>query len=371
MRRSTSLAVLLLLTTAVARLGAQDTARVSPNDSIFRRARRMVAEGKGTAGRALVDTVLHRYEEGSTGYGDAMFWRGALAETAADAERDYRRVIVEYPLSFYVDDALLAIAELEQARGDRAAALAHLQRFVREHAITSPARGIAAFAAARLAFEQRDNRTACGLITDAKTSTPVTNVELRNQIEYYVPRCASDPSLVVSAQPVVKDTTPPPPTPAPVQTAPATPPKKAPAIKPVPKPAPARADTSSSTKPVVMPDTAKPPVTAPTAPATKSPAVKPPAPVQAAPAPVEAPVAPRGIYTIQVAAYNSQAEAEALVKKLAARDVKARVSGTSKPFRVRLDFFATRAEATAETAALKQRGIIGFVTTEEPEGKKP
>ena len=370
--RRLSLFVFLLLVAASSPAFAQDgTTPASPNDSLFKRARRLVAEGNGAAGRTMVDSILHRYTEGSADYGDALYWHGALAETAAEAERDYRRVIVEYPSSAYVDDALLAIAELEQARGDRAAALAHLQRFVREHAITSPARGIAAFAAARLAFEQRDNRTACGLITDAKTSTPVTNVELRNQIEYYVPRCASDPSLVVSAQPVVKDTTPPPPTPAPVQTAPATPPKKAPAIKPVPKPAPARADTSSSTKPVVMPDTAKPPVTAPTAPATKSPAVKPPAPVQAAPAPVEAPVVPRGIYTIQVAAYNSQAEAEALVKKLAARDVKARVSGTSKPFRVRLDFFATRAEATAETAALKQRGIIGFVTTEEPEGKKP
>ena len=54
----------------------------------------------------------------STSYGDAIFWRGALAETAADAERDYRRVIVEYPLSPYADDALLSLAELEQARSD-------------------------------------------------------------------------------------------------------------------------------------------------------------------------------------------------------------------------------------------------------------
>ena len=104
----------------------------------------------------IVDSLLRAAPEGTPAYGDALFWRGALAETAADAERDYRRVIVEYPLSPYSDDALLSLAELEQARGDRAAAYQHLQRFVREHP-ASPARARAGLAAARLAFEQRDN----------------------------------------------------------------------------------------------------------------------------------------------------------------------------------------------------------------------
>jgi cell division protein FtsN len=74
--------------------------------------------------------------------------------------------------------------------------------------------------------------------------------------------------------------------------------------------------------------------------------------------------APRGSWTIQLAAYNTRADAERLVKKLAARDVKARISGDTKPFRVRLDYYATRQAAVAEVAALKQRGIIGFVTDE-------
>ena len=53
--------------------------------------------------------------------------------------------------------------------------------------------------------------------------------------------------------------------------------------------------------------------------------------------------------------------------------MKARVSGTSKPFRVRLDFFPTRQAALDEVASLKARGIIGFVTTETPaaEGRAP
>jgi hypothetical protein len=52
------------------------------------------------------------------------------------------------------------------------------------------------------------------------------------------------------------------------------------------------------------------------------------------------------------------------VNKLAAKGVKARISGDAKPFRVRLDYYTTRQAAAAEVAALKQRGIIGFVTDE-------
>src|SRR3954467_9719963 len=164
-------------------------------DSIFRRARRLVSEGNGTTGRALVDSLLRAAAEGPPPYGDALFWRGALAETAADAERDYRRVIVEYPLSAYSDDALLAMAELEQARGDRAGALQHLQRFVREHPV-STARSTAAFAGARLAFELGDSRAACNLIADARSSVASSEVELRNQIDYYASRCPSAVAVV-------------------------------------------------------------------------------------------------------------------------------------------------------------------------------
>jgi cell division protein FtsN len=78
--------------------------------------------------------------------------------------------------------------------------------------------------------------------------------------------------------------------------------------------------------------------------------------------------AARGIWTIQLAAYNTRPDAEALVRKLAARGVKARISGDAKPFRVRLDYYDTRQDAAARVAELKQRGIIGFVTDEPRSG---
>jgi cell division septation protein DedD len=306
---------------------AQSTAPASrpplpATDSIFKRARRLVSEGDGAAGRAVVDSMLRAAAEGSAAYGDALFWRGALAETAADAERDYRRVIVEYPLSPYADDALLSLAELEQARGDRTAAYQHLQRFVREHPM-GPARARAGLAAARLAFEQRDLTRGCAMIADARISAG-SDVELRNQIDYHGGRC---PRATATAAPSARTST-------------TVAPERSPQSSVTAGTVASRADTGA-------PKT--PPSVAPAAPD---------------PEPAAREAMPRGIWTIQLAAYNTRPDAEALVRKLATRGVKARISGDAKPFRVRLDYYQTRQEAAARVAELKQHGIIGFVTDE-------
>src|SRR3954464_11734312 len=99
-------------------------------DTLFLRARRLVAEGNGAAGRALVDFALATTAPRTTEFATALYWRGAMSSTAADAERDYRRIIVEYPFSPHSGDALLALAQLEMARGDRDPAIDHLQRFL-------------------------------------------------------------------------------------------------------------------------------------------------------------------------------------------------------------------------------------------------
>jgi cell division protein FtsN len=362
-------------------------------DSLFRRARRLVAEGNGVAGRALVDSLLRAADRTTPAYGDALYWHGALAPTAAEAERDYRRVIVEYPLAYYADDALLAIAELEQARGDRAGALMHLQRYVKEHP-GGAGRGIAALGAARLAFEQRDPKLGCSMIAAARSSAATTDVELRNQIEYYGRQCGT--GSVATSAPT------PPPQAAPVAVPAATPTtaRQTPAQTPAQTSTSARRPAPMSSNPTPTPTRASTPAAAPartstgaastpapvsTMPVPVSPKPRPTAPTVSAAAPPSrasarstastpnnppaaartAPPAGR-MYTIQLAAYDTRPPAEALVGKLAARGVKARVSGTAKPFRVRLAFYRTRQEALAEVAALKARGIIGFVAEEVP-----
>jgi cell division septation protein DedD len=294
----------------------------SPNDSVFQRAKRLVGQGNGVAGRALVDTMLKRATEGTTAYGDALYWRGALSETAAQAERDYRRVIVEYPLSPYADDALLGIAGLEQARGDRAGALSHMLRYVHDHP-SGPARGVAALAAARLAFEQRDLRTGCSMISEARTSTPQTDIEAHNQIDYFGARC-SPSSLAADS----------------IASAPAGATSGTPVRDSSMAGSRSAKKGASDSKGAAIPSTS----------AVKT---------------ATARTSTDGSYTIQLAAYNTLSGAEQLVAELAKQGLDARVVGTERPFRVRLGFYPTREAAQMEIAALlKERGIKGMLATE-------
>jgi cell division septation protein DedD len=327
---------------------SRPTALLRPaNDSLFRRARRLVSEGHGVAGRALVDSLLAAADPSSSAYGDALYWHGALAPTAAAAENDYRRVIVEYPLAFYSGDALLAIAELEQARGDRAGAMQHLQRFVREHP-SNPGRGIAALGVARLAFEQRDSTLACSMLAEARTSIGATDVELRNQIEYYNGRCATVAASTASTETATSTASAP--SPARGASVPAVSPSS-----PAPRPTPS-AHAATPARTTTPQRTSTPQRTTTPARTTSKPT----------PAPTQRASAPRMVtsYTVQVAAYDTRPDAERLVKKLATSGIKARVSGTSKPFRVRLGFYRTRQDAANEVMALKRRGIVGFVAEE-------
>lgn len=339
------------------------------NDSLFRRARRLVSEGNGIAGRALVDSLLAVADPSTSAYGDALYWHGALAPTAAAAEQDYRRVIVEYPLAYYSGDALLAIAELEQARGDRVGAMQHLQRFVREHPENS-GRGIAALGVARLAFEQQDSTLACSMLVVARRSAAVSDVELRNQIAYFGNRCTSTPVSTTTAA-----------APASAPAAPmASPPRSAAAAPAVNRAAePTRTEAAPrQARPVEAPEPAKTPVRevakAPVRAAAAAPARKAARATTHAAARetrIESRTAPRTAtrtatrYTVQVAAYDTRVQADALVKRLAARGVKARVSGSSKPFRVRLGLHTSRKDAAAEQASLRKRGIDGFVAEED------
>lgn len=68
------------------------------------------------------------------------------------------------------------------------------------------------------------------------------------------------------------------------------------------------------------------------------------------------------VFSVQLAAYDTRAQANALVTRLAKRGLKARVDGDRKPFRVRVGRYDTRADAAVMLARLKKQGQGGFVT---------
>ena len=177
---------------------AQGTVR--PIDPVFVRAQTMVSDGNGAAGRALVDSVLKATPPYAPLYPVALFWRASLASNAADAESDYKHIVVDYPLAPQAEDALLRLAQLELARGDRDAALSHLQRIPRDYP-RSKSLARASYWTARVLFEKNDVPNACAANANALSQATADEIELRNQIQYQGQRCPTVAASSVAANP--------------------------------------------------------------------------------------------------------------------------------------------------------------------------
>jgi cell division septation protein DedD len=187
--------IICLSLVPVAALSAQQSDGTS-TDTTFLAAQRLVVEGRGQEGRAIIARELAAAPEGSPRYVEALYWRAALAATAADAERDYKRIIIEFPVSLRAESALVGLAQLELARGDRSQAMQHLERVVREHP-TGPSRARASFWMARVHFDEGNFPRACARLEDSRRHTPAEAVEMRNQLEYYSQRCEGVDTTVV------------------------------------------------------------------------------------------------------------------------------------------------------------------------------
>lgn len=304
MMRSLGLSMILAAAAALP-LRAQSPVATEP---VFVKAQQMVSDGNAAAGRALVDSVVNAIPLTSPRYVEALFWKASLAASASDAERNYRQIVVDFPVAPRAEEALLRLAQLQLARGDKDGALTHLRRLGRDYP-AGKAQARAGYWTARVLFEKNDITGACAANAGALALAAPGEVELRNQIQYLSQRCPTQAaSIPISPPPAV--------------TQPIRPPTAAPDAKPV-------------DKPVVTP------------------------PVRA-----ERPAAaiPGDGWSVQVAAYNTRAEAEKFAATLETRGFEPRVTGTVKPFRVKIGWYATAAEANAELAKIKAKRMAGFVT---------
>ena len=372
-------------------------AQSARDSSLYLQAQQMVANGDVADGRKLADSVAAAAPVGSAGYAEGLFWRATLSENARDSEHEYRQIIVDYPLSGRVPDALLRIGQLESARGDNAAALQHFQRLVLEHP-QSPLHAEASYSVAQMYFGANDPPRACLASADALASVRGSNVELKNRIDFQQQRCRGV-TLATNAKPAT----------ASVATPIAVPVDKAAATKSS-KPAP-KTRTKAATKVVARVATKTPVadhsdtnVTAPieTTTATKTGVVsraptkeevaralasaetprlskKPkaaaskaksisaatssaPARDTATPAVAsDEPASKSESFAIQVAAFSTKTPATLLVAKLRGRGYNAYVDGASAPYRVRVGRYPTHAAAAAELVKLKAKQIDGFV----------
>lgn len=329
--------------------GAQTTAGVNP---VYLRAQALVNDGNAAAGRALVDSMISIAAAGSNEYAEGVYWRAVIAATAADAEMDYRRVVVDFPNSPRVEDALIRLAQLEIARANYDGALKHLTRLASEHP-DSPARARASYWTARALFDKNEIQGGCIATADALSRASETDTELRNQINYLNQRCAGVDLSTPATTPVTS-----PPTMGPVVTTPPV------TIAPAPAPAPAAAPPAAPVQSPPPVDSAKV-TTEVTAPPKVTETVKPPVKEKVTP-PVTsekttAAANSERVFSVQVAAYNVKSQADAMVAKLKKSGYEARVDGTSAPFRVRIGKYASQAQASAVQRSLKAKQIVGFV----------
>lgn len=316
---------------------AQSTAGLNP---VYRRAQGMVNDGNAAAGRALVDSMIGIAGPGTNEYAEGVYWRAVLAATAADAEMDYRRIVVDHPQSPRVEDALLRLAQLEMSRASYDGALRHLNRLVLEHP-NGASRPRAGYWMARVLFEKNDIQRACAANADALARTGATDAELRNQITYLNQRCAG---VVLAVSPPASGAVS-----SPLPTSP--PPDSAITAASVP----ARVDPAETT---IAPPPTNPRTTTP-APVERT--VTPPPSAATA----SRPASTGSGFSVQVAAYNVKSQATAMVTKLRKSGYEARVSGTKAPFRVRIGTYDTQAQAAAVQRSLKAKQITGFVVQAE------
>ena len=257
------------------------------------RARAMVDGGDGATARALLDSLVGAVPVGTIDLAEALYWRAVLAERIAEAERDWKRLVIDVPLSPRAPDALVRLGELDMLRGHPADARVYFTRLLRDFpGGTYRAKGLLWLT--RSYFEERNMVGGCSAL-DSLRGIEVPDGELRLQSEELQRRCTGAMTNVAAQV----------------------------AAKTMP---PSAAPDTSGLKPVVH----------------------------------------AGRYSVQLAAYDTRAEAADAVKRFATRDITARIDGGQKPFRVRVGSYDTRAAATNALHTLKKLGFDGFVAERAP-----
>ena len=159
------------------------------SNPVVRAAVGLAAEGRGDSAYRLVSAELSRATPGDSGYVEALFWRARLAIYGDSAERDLRRVAIEYASSPWADDALLQLSQLALAAGNPASAF-ELAGRVRSDYPGSDLKPGAALWAARAAFQIGEPRSACALL-DSAASEGAADVEFANQVQFFRGRCTA------------------------------------------------------------------------------------------------------------------------------------------------------------------------------------
>lgn len=261
----------------------------------IQRAQRLINDGSGAEGRAIIDSLFNVTEPRSSEEAEILFWRATLAESWEAAQRDYLRLMLEHDRSSFAAQGMLRLAQGELTRGDREAALRYLERLARE-APESEVRAEAGLTHGRLLLDRGSRTEGCEVLRTLRPRVRAGALELERQYDSLLTGCAAVAAVIA-----------------------------------VP-----RSDAA--------PTAARPPA---------------------------APVPASGggmMWSVQIAAFPSAAEAATFAAEMIERGYDARVDGIAAPFRVRFGRFATRAAAAAAMEAYKQKERADAFLAQVPRG---
>jgi septal ring-binding cell division protein DamX len=180
--------------------------RVSAQTDSARAAALRVAQTRPDSARAMIRRLLASLSPQDSTYPGALFTAGRIAADAATAATHLQRVVVEYGRSVWADSALVLLTQLYFAQGDPAATVQAAERLRRDYP-DSPLKPRADFWAARAYFDLKDDAHGCALITEALDGAGA-DVEFKNQVSFYAPRCAAGTATAPPAPPATGDSQP-------------------------------------------------------------------------------------------------------------------------------------------------------------------
>jgi cell division septation protein DedD len=267
---------------------------------------RLAQDGRVDSARVALAALEKSVGPADSTYAQVLYAQALVAPTVDDARQRLQRVVTEYPLSSWADDAVVRLGQLEYANGDPAAAARQLEKFRGDFA-ASPLFPVAALWAGRALLRAQDSLAGCRWVSEGLGRVGRDAVT-RRDLAALASACGS----------------------------------RAAAPRDSVTPTVARADSVRA---------APPPVDA-TPPATVTATVTVPAPT--------APSAPA--WRVQIIAAGSPAEADAALLRARRAGFEAIVVREGNYHKVRVGSFASRADATAAATRVKaQLGGAPFV----------
>lgn len=262
---------------------------------------RLAQDGRMDSARATLRRMEQATVPTDSIFPGILYSEALVSPTAEEVKRQLQRVIVEYPVSSWAAPSMIALAQLDFANGDPAAAARTLEKFRTDQG-ASPLFPMAAMWGARASFDAGNQPAACQWVADGLQKgggDAATRAELVTMSR----RCGAAAAAATAGTPAA----------APVATT--------------------------------------------TAPAMDS-ATRPPAPpVTGAPAPAVATAEPTvpAAWRIQVVAANSQDAADEMLAQAKKAGFAGIIVKEGGYFKVRLGSYASRADATAAAAKVKAR----------------